>query len=62
MDQPTDPAVPILRRMLDDAKALCDIDDDPVLDGRTGFLVAYLHDILRLKDPFGSIEHLVDYE
>jgi hypothetical protein len=57
-----DPSVPILWRMLDDAKQLSSFADDPVLEGRTGFLVAYLHDILRLKDPFNSIEHIVEFE
>lgn len=54
--------VEILRRMFEDAKQLAAHRNDPVLEGRAGFLVAYLHDILRLKDPFGTIEHVVDYE
>jgi len=57
-----DPAVPLLRAMLEDAKTLARLPQDPVLEGRTGFLVAYLHDILRLKDPFNSIGHVVEFE
>lgn len=62
MNVPDDPAIPILRRMLDDAKELAGLQEDPVLEGRAPFLIAYVHDMLRLKDPFGTIEYLVDYE
>ena len=55
-------AIEILRRMFEDAKRLAAHRDDPVLVGRAGFLVAYLHDVLRLKDPFASIGNVVDYE
>jgi hypothetical protein len=54
--------IEILRRMFEDAKRLAAHRDDPVLEGRAGFLVAYLHDVLRLKDPFASIGNVVDYE
>lgn len=57
-----DPALAILRRMLADARELVTMSTDPVLEGRAGFLVAYIHDMLRLKDPFGTIEHVVDWE
>lgn len=57
-----DPALAILRRMLADARELVTMSTDPVLEGRGGFLVAYIHDMLRLKDPFGTIEHVVDWE
>lgn len=59
---PDDPTLPILRRLLDDAKELHEHRDDPVVEGRSAFLIAYVHDMLRLKDPFGTIEHIVDYE
>lgn len=57
-----DPAVAVLWRMFEDSKILAEIDDDPVLEGRAGFLIAYLHDILRLKDPFNTITHVIDFE
>lgn len=57
-----DPSVDVLWRMLADARALAQIQDDPVLEGRSEFLVAYIYDILRLKDPFNTIDHVGELE
>ena len=57
-----DETIETLRRMLEDAKRLTAVKDDPVLEGRAPFLVAYLNDILSLKAPFESIGHIVDFE
>ena len=58
----SDPTIPILQRLLADARALHQHSDDPVVEGRSDFLMAYVHDMLRLKDPFNTIEHLADYQ
>ena len=50
-----------LRRMRDDAIRLHrDGRDDPVLAGRTEYLVAYLQDTLRLKDPVHELLHVTE--
>jgi hypothetical protein len=48
---PTDPAAEVLGRMLEDARALARLEDDPVLAPRCSLLIAFLSDTLALKAP-----------
>jgi len=58
----TDPEIiEALRRLRDEAMALHQgRGDDPVLAGRTEYLVAYLQDTLRLKDPLNELLHVTE--
>lgn len=50
-----------LRRLREAAVALHRArGDDPVLAGRTEYLVAYLQDTLRLKDPVHELLHVTE--
>jgi hypothetical protein len=46
-----DPSAEVLGRMLEDARALAQLEDDPVLAPRCSLLIAFLSDTLALKDP-----------
>lgn len=53
--------IDVLRRIRDDAVLLHrNRGDDPVLAGRTEYLVAYLQDTLRLKDPLNELAHVTE--
>lgn len=53
--------IDVLRRLRDDVVALHrNRGDDPVLAGRTEYLVAYLQDTLRLKDPLNELAHVTE--